>query len=572
MATWRVTRGLAYAWVVALSIIVIGPALLPGFALSYDLVFTPRQDLLPSSIGVGGGLPRAVPQDAVVAVLETVIWGSVLEKIALLAIPVLAGTGLLRLLHSTSAGAIGATFAIVNPFVAQRLVIGHWGFLLAYALVPWGLIVTRRLRAVGDPWDVLRLALIVAAGSLTPSGSLLISVVAVPAAVLPGSRLSPRSKLFLAMATVATWLPWLVPALVHPAVGSVDPDGSSVFSLRPDAPGGPVVSALTGGGMWNAEVVLASRASPLTWLLIVATIVLAALGARRLWSDLGRGVAGWWSLVAVAGLVAGLVSALLPGPWGALVDAIPGAGLARDAHKLLGPWVLLVAAAAGEGGTLLARRAGEGPARVAVAVALAVVPLACQPDMAGGIGGRLAAVQYPSDWSVVREVLEDDSRSGDVASFPWTAFRRFAWNADRTMLDPAPRWLPRTTVVADGLDVSTPGGIVEVDGDDPRAEAIGAALAAGESLSDVLPAMGIGWVLVATGTPGPVPDLAGWELVVDGDDLDLYASSRPAEPRPADHVALVAGVDLAIALGLGLGLGALGFRRVRARGQPRLVP
>ena len=112
MTATRVTRALAYAWVALLSLLVIGPALLPGFVLSYDLVFTPQQVLLPGSIGVGSGLPRAVPQDAVVALVETVVPGMLVEKLVLLAIPLLAGTGMLRLLRGTAAGVVGATLAM----------------------------------------------------------------------------------------------------------------------------------------------------------------------------------------------------------------------------------------------------------------------------------------------------------------------------------------------------------------------------------------------------------------------------------------------------------------------------
>ena len=573
MATGRLTRGLAYAWVVVLSAAVLGPALLPGFALSYDLVFTPRQDLLPASIGVGSGLPRAVPQDAIVSLLEVVVPGALLEKAFLLASLVLAGTGMLRLLRGTTAGVVAATVAIANPFVAQRLVIGHWGLLLAYALAPWALHVARRLRSEGDPWDGLRLVLLVAAGALTPSGSLLLSLLAVPPILLPGSAVHARERGLIAGATVATWLPWLLPALLHPAVTSVDPAGTAVFAWRPEAPGGALVSAVTGGGIWNAEVVLASRGSALTWVLATALLALGALGARRLWRHLGVGVGAWWIVIAVAGVAAAIASAALAGAWSSAIEAVPGGGLLRDAHKLLAPWVLLLAAAAGEGAGRLASLTRERAAHIAVGVSLVILPLACQPDILGGIGGRLSAVSYPADWAAVRETLERDERGGDVASFPWTSFRRFAWNADRTVLDPAPRWMPRTTVVADSLDVATPEGVVVIAGEDPRARAIAEGLAAGEYASRLLPGLGIGWALVAAGTPGPVPDLRGWELVVDGTDLDLYAAPvAPTETVPPPGLRLVAAVDLAVLAGLLAGVVALGFRRVRARGRSPLIP
>lgn len=555
-----------------LSIAILAPSLWPGFALSYDLVFTPRQDLLPASIGVGSGLPRAVPQDAVVALVETVIPGAILEKLVLAAILILAGTGMMRLLASTGAGVIAATVAIANPFIAQRLVIGHWGFLLAYALAPWALVVARRLRRDGDPWDGARLLLLLAAGSLTPSGSLMLSVLAVPPVLAVGSRLRPAYRVLLTAGGGAVWLPWLLPALLHPDAGSADPDGAAVFALRADAPGGEILSALGGGGIWNAEVVLASRGTILSTILVIALLALAALGATALWRG-GRAIVTWWALVAVIGLGCALASALVPGIWGAVIEFLPGGGLARDAHKLLGPWVLLLAAAAGEGGLRVAGLARDKAARVAIAVAIAVVPVACQPDLLWGAGGRLVAAHYPGDWSVARETLATDPRPGDVVSFPWTSFRRFAWNDDRTMLDPAPRWLPRTTVVADDLTVSTPAGLVVVSGDDPRAERIGAAVDAGQSVGDLLRRLGIGWVLVAKGTPGPVPELPGWEPVVSGEDLDLLvAPSDPTDPGTPRYLDLVAAVDIAVLAGLVAAAGALGLRRVRVRRRARLVP
>lgn len=571
MTAPRVTRALAYAWVGLLSLLVVGPALLPGFALSYDLVFTPRQDLLPGSLGVGSGLPRAVPQDAVVALVETVVPGMMVEKIVLLAIPLLAGTGMLRLLRGTAAGMVGATLAVANPFVAQRLVIGHWGLLLAYALLPWAIVVAQRLRAQGDPWDGLRLLLIIAAGSLTPSGSLLMAAVALPPALIPRSRYPLRSRALLVAAVVTTWLPWLLPALLHPAGVAADPDGTRVFALRPDAPGGALVSALTGGGIWNAEVALPSRDTPLTWVFGVFVLALGIAGASTLVRLLGRAVTGWWAGVAVLGLLASVASWALPGVWAALIDGLPGGGLARDAQKLLAPWILLLAAAAGAGAGRLIERVRERTSRAVVLVALAVVPLACQPDLLWGAGGRLVAVDYPSDWSAARALVAESPGPGDVVSFPWTAFRRFDWNAQRTVLDPAPRWLTRTTIVSDDLVVDTGAGLVTVGGDDPRARAITRAIDRGEEVGPLLPGLGVGWALVAKGTPGPVPELSGWELVLDGPDLAVYAAPPGSVTEVGSDARLVAAVDLAVGAALLAGLAMLLIRRVRARGPRPLV-
>ena len=70
-----------------LAAVVLGPALGPGYALVGDPVFVPDQVLLPWMAGLGGGLPRAVPQDAVLAVLTGPVPGWVWHKNSRPAIP-----------------------------------------------------------------------------------------------------------------------------------------------------------------------------------------------------------------------------------------------------------------------------------------------------------------------------------------------------------------------------------------------------------------------------------------------------------------------------------------------------
>ncbi|MEY4170457.1 MAG: hypothetical protein RLZ94_1530, partial [Actinomycetota bacterium] len=189
-----------------------------------------------------------------------------------------------------------------------------------------------------------------------------------------------------------------------------------------------------------------------------------------------------------------------------------------------------------------------------------------------GAGGRLQAVAYPGDWAVVRAEVAESERPGDIASFPWTAFRRFDWNPGRTVLDPAPRWLPRTTVVSDDLAIETADGLVVVAGDDPLSRAITGALASGNAVGRELPPLGVGWALVAKGTPGPIPELPGWDLVYDGPDLALYAAPAGSVIVSRPDPLGVAAVDLAVLAALLTGWGAIVIRRVRARGPGPLVP
>src|SRR4029453_8632928 len=72
-------------------------------------------------------------------------------------------------------GAAAAVAGLVygwSPYLAERLLIGHWTLLMAFAAPPW---IARAARGVrnGEPRSLPRLVLACAPAALTPTGSLL---------------------------------------------------------------------------------------------------------------------------------------------------------------------------------------------------------------------------------------------------------------------------------------------------------------------------------------------------------------------------------------------------------------
>ena len=128
-------------WSALLSVLMLGGALGPGHVLSYDMVWVPDLRLGADAIGLGTALPRAVPSDAVVGVFDEALGGVVLQKLVLLLPLVAAGSGAAALVGPGAvARLVAVSVAIWNPFVVERLAIGHWPVLVGYGVLPWVLL------------------------------------------------------------------------------------------------------------------------------------------------------------------------------------------------------------------------------------------------------------------------------------------------------------------------------------------------------------------------------------------------------------------------------------------------
>src|SRR5918994_3019613 len=88
-----VVRAAPALWSLVLAVVLLGGALRPGFVLSYDMIWVPDLAVREDFLGLGSGLPRAVPSDLVVALLDEVVPGMVLQKGMLLGTLVVAGAG-----------------------------------------------------------------------------------------------------------------------------------------------------------------------------------------------------------------------------------------------------------------------------------------------------------------------------------------------------------------------------------------------------------------------------------------------------------------------------------------------
>ena len=555
-----------------LAVLALGPALGPGVVLAYDLAWSPDARLTPFALGIGAPAPRAVPSDAVATVLGAALTPSLAQKVVLVGVLVLAGSGAARLARALSPGlpswaaAVAAAAAVWNPFVLERLVVGHWTVLLGYAATPYLAVEAVRCRERGGR-RVLTLAAAVALCGVGGANTLVLALLAV-VPVLLWPRPALRAALAVLAATGCAASAWAVPSLAGGVTSAAL--GAEVFAPRADTPFGTGLSLLAGGGFWNPATHPGERSS---WVLAGAALVVVVLSldaALRAARVAGRAV---YVVPAALGLAGALIAVLDPfGAWTDLVSGVPGAGLLRDAQKLLAPLVVLSAAGTG----ILAARLGSAraarPAGAALAVLVALVPVVTLPSLAWGVGGRLVATDVPEDLRSAATLLSREV-PGTAGLLPWGQYRRYAWNGDRVSLTLVPRMVAQHVLFDDSLPLT--GGTVA--GEDPAAARVSAAVAAGADPVEALRLEGVRYVVVerrAGGEPPGEAVPAGAQVLADGAhvlvlDLDPGAAADPVALGPARRVAwLVTAATLVAAAGWGT---ALGLRRVPAAWRRRRV-
>lgn len=558
-----------YALVLAL--LVVGPLLRPGYLLLRDAVSTPRSYLSDTALGLTAA-PRAAPQDFAVALASHLLDGGVVVKTLLLLGLWLAGWGAARLVALVLPGAgmpgefVATTLAIWNPYVAERLLQGHWSLLVGYGCLPWVATAMLGLRTGGAGF--FGLAFFIALAGLTPTGLLLAAAVALACVPVAGAgrRRWVCAAAAIGAAAVAA-LPWLVAAVTGAALPSHTPAnrlGVEAFAPRAEPGLGTLTSLASLGGIWNADAVPGSRT---TLFAVASAVVLLGVVAVGLPAVARRPAAVPLLVLAAAAVL--IPAGLATGPGlrllGAVVDAAPGAGVLRDGQK----WVALAVpgyALAGAGAVLTLRRRLFGAAAPALVCCLALI--LALPDLVWGVGGRVSPVRYPRGWPAVAAAI--NARPDAVAVLPAGTMRLFSWSGPAPVLDPLPRWV-RADVLSTG-DLVISG--TTIAGEGAHARAVQELLLSGPDPA-ALAAAGVGWLVLEADSAGEVGaaahTLGAAAPVYRDDEIALYrigghTAGVAADRRAATLIAHLAWLVLLLGSGAGVLLGACRRRGVsRAR-------
>lgn len=515
----------------ALALVIAAPLLTRGFVLAVDIAQTPRSPLLPAYWGLPSGTNEGslgrLPIDGLFSLAGQLGVVDLAQKALLLAIPLLAGLGMHRVVpaRSTPARLFAGLLYAVNPFVADRLATGQWLLLLGYALLPWAygaFLASMR----GDRRAVWRFALL--AGITGAAGAHMAVLLALLCLVtLACTDRGRRAGAAALGAGLLASLLWLIPAPglreLWQHVGGAQLD---LYGTRADPTWGPVVGVLGLHGYWNSPL----GRTPVAMLpaAVAALLVLALCGAAL---ARPRRVAIAVALTGVAGALfaIGMASPLTRSPLVFLMDHLPALRSFRDTQKTA---ALVVFAYAFLGAATVDQFVRRPPRRAfgrAFVVALVALPLVSGFSALRAARDSLHSVQFPVSWQAADRILARHAASSRTLFLPFHGYLHLGFARSRVTYNPAPAYFSTPILSSRSVspdprlnDVSDPQErLVESLLADPLAPRVGRCLAA-LGVSHILLAHEADWRAVSAIALRPdVRVVAAWP------NLTLLSLRRP---------------------------------------------
>lgn len=429
------SRQTAWPYVVMalVTVLIMGPLYRRGYILQYDMLFAPYYDIGLDGMRRGDTMWQGLPYNVVLKLVSWLLPMDIVQKLLLSSILFGSMAAMYHLVPrlSRSARLLAGVVYACNPFVYDRLLAGHWRFLIAYALTPlvlrafWTLMRQPSGRAAFMAALWWTLAVWANSHHTVIIGVLFMGCAAT---LVRARRAVIYTVISLAlMVLFNSW--WLLPGIFGgtPAL-SFGTEQFDAFRTKGDMTHGLWFTMLGLHGFWYETGWRHIKDFYSWWPLVLSVwLVPVYVGLSRLAVD--RSVAARKGLALGAVALAGLVFASGPAePFSAfntwLFSYVPGLSGLREPQKLLALLTLFYGFAAAYGfDALLARRRRwyrwAGLATAGVGLVCMIRPFLW------GMQGQWRLTQYPASWHTFRqELVRQDAK---VLVLPWELY------VDRTL-------------------------------------------------------------------------------------------------------------------------------------------
>lgn len=447
-----------------LSLAIMAPWFAPGYILTLDMVFTPELPM-PSTVS------SSYVFHAALHFLNVLVPSQIIQKALLFLIFFLSSLGMYRLAtyiyaapgRAASFGAyLAGIFYAVNPFTYDRLMAGQYSVLLGYALLPFfakcflvflqkpALAVATKLAA----WSVL-----ISIISIHSLGLLAIFVLVASVTALCKHHAKPYTLRWFGFGLVSLGLfvvascYWLVPlalgrgstavqisSFTDADIAAFDTLGNTIFEKLAH------VAQLQGFWLEDRGMYTLPQQQTAGWAILAAMLLLVILvGTVQLWHTHRRMML---AILAASGVVGLLLASGIGTDW--LAMHVPLFAGYREPQKFAGLLALSYSVCVAGGAAAIIhyvrREMGMQNAYVATVVLL-LIPTLLTATIWWGARGQLTPRQYPAEWSVVNDQLNNDPSDFTTLVLPWHMYQYYDF-AGRIISNPAPDFFGKPTIIS----------------------------------------------------------------------------------------------------------------------------
>ncbi|MFA6410500.1 MAG: hypothetical protein WCW26_02920 [Candidatus Buchananbacteria bacterium] len=469
----------AIGFFAVVAILLIWQMFLPGYVLSLDMIFTPKlKILLPA-----GEFYNSLPLRWLLWLVNIVLPGWLIQKIIIFVLFFSAGFLAYRYLpvpKKNYAPIWAGLFYVVNPFVYERFLAGHWLLLLAYAILPifiaWLLVFFEK-----PNWlNILKLVfclLLIAVFSLhiLTMAIMIFSVYSLYQVV--NSFFEQRNKLGLRQARgialviislVIFSSYWLLPYLLTPtnfAINNFSQSNWEVFKTVGDKNLNPLVNVSALYGFWGegqiwANYFLWPKANFSFWLALYFSLVfLVVLGFYASLKNKNYQRTGFFALVGLFSFIfacgAGDTIFKNLNLW--LFNQLWFWSGFRDSQKW-SAWLVLSYAYFGSFGASYfidyVKKVSKLPVKFFV-IMVFLVPTLYTYTVWGGFARQLKPVWYPASWTLANEILNQDQSDFKVLFLPWHQYLSFDFNQRLIIQNPAKDFFDKEIIQGENMEIGS---------------------------------------------------------------------------------------------------------------------
>jgi hypothetical protein len=448
----------------AISILILGVLITPGYILSFDMSWGP----IPIN---GTGTDNTLPLNQIIVFFSNIIPNWLIQKIILFLIFFLSGLGAHKLaaLRTNSFPYFAGMLYVFNPFVYTRFITGQWLVLLGYALLPWAVryfYLFLQTPSLKKMLLVIFSTVLICFTSIHTIGILTFIYYLLLFTVKKDRLIEVFTKLILISISLLILNSfWLIPVLkgnssISENIINFNESQTTAFATRGTVLDSPTISALLLTGFWaddQSRYMLPSE-QPIWILGVIGVIVLVGIGLR----EVIRSKESLGKILALSGL-----SALIPAiGTGSIITAQITVALShilpiyagyREPHK----WVMLLSLAYSFVGSIGAYKIlgylkdkFQTDSTYISKLFLLLIPFMFAGPLAFAAAGQLRSTDYPSGWYEAKTYLENEmvlsnmsANELDIVVFPWHQYLPISFSG-RVVVNPTKYFFKGNLIVS----------------------------------------------------------------------------------------------------------------------------